>query len=132
MIFNKEYINPIDAIYSVGWPSRPWISYDPNFDRSDKTQMFFRCKQTAHDGTLMFTYEAIQELLLPIINMKSIHTKSYNSVKKEFASVHYTLSPIRHASVYGVRVNDVVKNGMRERFRVYVRCNYLDDNGNTI
>lgn len=132
MDFEKHYLNPIEAIGSVGWPQRDFISYDPEMPLKCDSKTFFRRRQTGHDGTRLFTLECLQELLLPIVNMESHHTETIKKVSGPIASFRYKLSPIRHCMVFGCKINDVVRNGMRERFTVYVKTEYLDENGDVL
>tara|TARA_R110000851_G_scaffold82668_2_gene181034 strand:+ start:590 stop:1000 length:411 start_codon:yes stop_codon:yes gene_type:complete len=132
MVFEKDYLNPIEAINMIGWPERSFISYDPDLPLKNNSDTFFRCQQTGHDGTFIFTLDCLQKLLLPIVNMKSYPKVAIKKVSGPIGSFRYTLSPIRHAKVFGCHINDVVRVGMRERFTLYVKTEFLDWEGDVL
>ena len=122
MQFERRYIAADEAIASARALFRDPVDAShieamPHGWRGD----FWRRERTRHDGTLVFSLEAIAKLFLPLITQESYYRKDpatfYNCL-----GMRYQVSQVRHSIIYGVKVNDIVTNGMRESFRITVRA----------
>ena len=114
---NRERLNPIDLIRYF-WPAAKvdHISFDPNL----KGQ-YFRGGQLAHDGTLLFTHQILQETLLPFVNKTTHHKSSVPNGVTEIRDIKYTLGWLRLVSTMGGKH----PHKMRERCRVRAACEYI-------
>ena len=96
--FEKQKINPVELMNSWGWEV-DHITFNPNIKESDCG--FFRHRRATHDGTLIFTQEMLQNLLLPLAN-KEKYSKKYPPVDwKLVKDIHYQVGFIKLAMVFG-------------------------------
>lgn len=112
-------INPIEWMKKWGMATNH-IAYDPKLRKGDYSII----RTSTHDGTLLFSYELIQEAFLPLATKASYHKPR----EKEFMTakdVRYTVGPLRVAIVYGMvklPCSTTQKYaGQRERVRIPVR-----------
>jgi len=121
--FQKEYHNPIELIKKF-WPDAPTnhITYDPKMRRGQYNVI----RQAAHDGTLLFTMNILQETLVAIVNGQSFFKKTEPDNLGRVKYIQYIVGPMRHAIVFGkVKLNNRKLPGLRERIRMPVKCEYI-------
>lgn len=114
--FERHRINPIEWMRNRGWPV-DHITYDPKMRRGD----YSINRQSAHDGTLLFTEELIHKALVHLA-MKASYHKPREAEFTAAKSVQYVVGPLRLATVFGaVDLPAGRYPGQRERVRVPVR-----------
>ena len=123
--FSRDYHDPIKLI-KMYWPDADigHIEYDPDMKPSEAE--YYKIKQSTHDGTMLFTHELLQELLVSLVNMSTHYTptepKDFSKVEK----IKYKIGKIRHSIVFGmVNINGRKMPGQKERVRLYVKCEYV-------
>ena len=107
----------------------PGVNHDHIlFDPDIKRGQYWRFQQTTHDGTAIFTIEAVQKLLLPLICRTSFYKGDPPNENRQDL-IRYRVGWINHAVVYGrVLVSDDVElDGLKERFRIRVICEHGHD-----
>lgn len=123
-LWKRQRINPLEFINSA-WPVRSEyvkILFDPTINK--KTGRWFRIKQQTTDGTVYFTQNMIEELLLPIVNgnsfcLKDMTTEEFNTTVK---GITYTLGYINLVTTFGHTFNKFP--AQRERVRMYIKAEY--------
>ena len=89
---------------------------------------FFRYDRTSHDSTVLFSYQAMGRLLLPLVDMNCFKTSSPPDPIKQLFAIAYEVSMIRNCIVCGVinaRCGRIP--GVKESFRIYAKPRYVYD-----
>lgn len=123
--FSKQLRNPIELI-KQWWPEAniAHISYDESMKNSDRD--YFRIESCGHDGTLNFTIEMFQKLLVPLVNMQSYHNRNTPEDWSKIERIEYTIGRIKHATVFGtVALRCGNYPGQRESVKIPVKCRYI-------
>jgi hypothetical protein len=82
---------------------------------------YFRTVSTMHDGTLLFTVQAVQKLFLPLANRESFWKQEPWIF--DFGPVGYEVGLVQHTVWHGqVELGVGRRFGQRERFRMRVRA----------
>jgi hypothetical protein len=114
---SREYFNPIEWLQSQGVECGH-ITFDPTVVPQYRIR-----RGSAHDGTLVFTYENIWRALEPLVTRTSYY--KLTEPPSEPGVVRYTVGRARLAAVYGMVDLPVGRYpGQRERVTVPVRCDY--------
>jgi len=125
MSFKREKLNPIDLI-SQFWPNadHSHLTYDSSLKM--RGGQFDIIRYCGGDGTLAFTIDMLQDVLVNPMNMAS-HCKSDNVDFDKIKKINYTIGPVYHSTVYGsIELKCGGKyTGQRERARMPVICNYI-------
>ncbi len=123
--YNKQKLNPLDWIKS--WNCNiNHISFNPNLKESDAD--FYKTSGSAHDGTMIFTRQNIEKLLIDLANKQSSSVKNPPDSKKNWIDIKYEVGFIKLATVFG-KVDLPIGRypGQRERCRISVKCHYVYD-----
>lgn len=128
--FTKAIHNPMEMI-KEWWPDADisHIEYDPTMKRKDR--QYWRIEQCGGDGTLLFSIDMMQKLLLRILNKDSWHIPSLPEDQSTVKDIKYTIGNISHATVFGkVELKCGGKYpGQCERVRMPVKCEYIYKDG---
>ena len=122
--FMKTRLSLDDAMRSIDakWTGKPHITYDPTVKHQYRI-----IRQQSHDGTLMSTYNLIQNALSTLFNRSSYYVPM--GVVPEDCDVIYTVGTIKIATVFGsVDLHCGRYPGQRERITIPVRCEYAKKN----
>lgn len=90
------------------------ITYDPKLFKGE----FNIVRGSTHDGTLIFTHENIQRVLLPVVNGTCFMKGKEPTPGAKIKDVHYTIGPMRYAATFA-------PTKMRERIRMAVIGEYI-------
>lgn len=94
----REWVHPFDLFRTLGVnPDTlpPWITFDPE----TATQYVIR-RGSTHDGTHMFTYELIRDLLEGVASRTAMCNSDPWS-DEDWPHVRYALGWVRHAITFG-------------------------------
>lgn len=126
--------NPLELIERF-WPNVDkkefeHITFDPDlkitFDSDMGKERYNITRQHVHDGTLIFTAELIQGLLLPLVNMQSYHKLTAPKDWEKVRGMAYTVGYLRHVVIAGeFKLDNRMYPGVRERIRIPVKCEYM-------
>jgi len=119
-----ELNNPMDYLNHF-WPDidNRHITYEPQMKGSERE--YWRREQSTHDGTLWYTIELFERLLMPLMNRESYYKPTFEKgmIVRE---IKYTIGKIRHMTLFGkVELPCGVFDGQRERLVMPVRCTYV-------
>lgn len=123
--FDYQKINPVEWLAKRHGFSCGHISFDPNVSHQYRV-----IRQSAHDGTLLFTHELIDRCLIdPVVNAGSCFKP--DPPREGVKRIHYTVGWLKLLSVYGT-VNLPIGRypGMRQRAILPVRCEHFYDGSN--
>jgi len=124
--FKKSKLNPIELINNF-WPeaSTDHIAYDGNLIKGEYDMI----RECGGDGTMLFTQEMLQKVLIHIVNMDSYFAKSEPKDWSKVKGIYYTVGPVRHVTVFGMIKlncsNDRKYPGQKDRARMAVKCTYI-------
>ncbi len=121
-MINHRRISLDEAMKFIGayWTGSPHILFDPKL----KPQYEIR-RQSAHDGTLLFSMELIRDAMMPLFSRESFYKPMGEFSDKQIPE--YTIGAIRVIGVYGqVNVPAGRIHGMRERVIIPVQCRYVN------
>ena len=124
--FRRKTIDTKTFISDI-WPEHKddltHISYDKNMKFKDCDARYVR--RCGHDGTLLFSQEMLEKLLINILNSK-IHYKNNDLYKTH--KVEYVLSDISNAAVFTkIKTGAGMIDGMRESASVMIKINYVKE-----
>ncbi len=123
--FKRLKRNPIELIESF-WPgaNHSHITYDESLKM--RRGQFDIIRQCGGDGTLTFTLEMLQKVLINPMNMES-HCTRDDVDFDNLIKIKYTIGPIYHSTVYGdIELKCGGKYpGQRDRARMPVICEYI-------
>ena len=126
--FKKQKHNPIELAKKL-WPELgdahlEHIKFDENL-RPHRGQ-FDIVRQSGHDGTLLFTVQMLQDVMVNPINMQS-HFKGDEIDFDKLKAINYTVGPIYHSTAFGkIELKSGGKHmGQVERARMAVVCEYV-------
>lgn len=126
--FNKEIHNPKELIAHL-WPDADssHITYDENFNNVDRD--YYVRRQTAHDGTLMFTYEMFGKAFIELMNKRAFAAKRPPDSTKQLVDIKYVVGPMKHVTVFGkIKLNcseTELYMGQKERVKMAVKVEYV-------
>lgn len=113
-------VDPIELLADWKWPADN-IIYDPKLKKGD----FSIIRTHSHDGTRTFYKQQLAEIMLLLVNRRSCRAKDQPDMTR-LRNVIYTIGPMKVSAVYGhVKVNAGTVWGLRERFRMPVKCEYI-------
>ena len=122
--WQRDQLDPVAYIRDKGWPV-DHISYDPRMRKGDYSII----RTSAHDGTLLFTYELIEKALLLLAAKASFDKLREEEFTAQRERVHYTVGPLRLATVFGLVKLPLSETrlypGQRERVRIPVRMTFV-------
>lgn len=119
--FRKEKINPIEFMAQY-WPKADLshIEYIPEMKRSDREYWIIR--GGGHDGTQMFTWQMLQDVVMPILRQESV-LKAKIIEDPKWIGMRYKIGPILLSTCYGmVDLKCGRYPGQTERARMAVIC----------
>lgn len=126
--FKKQKHNPIGLAQKL-WPEIK-ESHLIHIELDEKLKphhgQFDIVRQSGHDGTLLFTLQMLQDVLINPINMQS-HFKGDDIDFDKLKSITYKVGMIYHSTVFGrIKLKSGgVHYGQVERARMPVICEYI-------
>jgi hypothetical protein len=117
--FHKRVINPIEMMKGFGWPA-DHITVDDSIKPDYQI-----IRNVAHDGTVVFEVELLQNVLINLAQKSSYYKKTPPDFGK-IKDVKYTVTNLRLATVFG-NVDLPAGNypGEKQRARIGVKCEYI-------
>ena len=122
-MWRREKLNPLE------WMERLWPDADLSHIKfnPDAEFQYFRAKQGGGDGTLLFFYQDMAELLAPFGNMTTFYKPDQpDGDLSGYGRIEYELGWVRAATVYGsikLRCSETQTfPGEKYRMRVRVRA----------
>lgn len=116
--------SPIEAI-SANWPNGEFgfIEFDESLTKENSD--FERRHSVTHDGTYLFTLEAISECLLPLVNKQSYFKGTPEEVLTRVKDIKYTVGSISIKSEFGTfDINGTMMMGQNDLVSIPVKCEY--------
>ena len=91
--FKRAFHNPLELI-TQWWPGTDisHIHYDPDMKSSERD--YWRVGQSGGDGTMAFTMQMLQEVLLPLLNKESYYNQVPEEDIKRAVDIEYTIGNI--------------------------------------
>jgi hypothetical protein len=97
--WSKDRFDPLLCLDGYGI-NVPWLTFDPGVVKGVTEGAIIRRRQCRHDGTAMFTYEIVHDLLIPLVRRELFDTRDPPANHPDQLQ-HYTLGWLHLSSVYG-------------------------------
>ncbi len=121
-----ERHNPIKLIKQF-WPEAnvDHVTSDTEMHQGD----YDIVRGSTHDGTLLFTWENLQKVLLPIANMTTARKGDEPDTTRQLNAINYRVGPLRVARIFGrfkLPCSETHKYpAQKERMRMSVKVEFV-------